>query len=157
MTEPTINREDLKYIISRQGKPTKMEQYQNTVTIKLLTPSAISDIMTELASGRLTNYCTAYSRMIDTDADIAALVATRIDRSISDNWKISPATEDPDDKIAALFCEEVLRGIPNVYQRFISIADAIALGYSAHEIDWKYEDGCMVAATRKGGEGRGQC
>jgi phage gp29-like protein len=139
---------DLQLVITKQSVSASpsTEFYQNFRFLRLLNPSDISAILADLSRGYLVNYIYSVSQVFDSDPDIAAICASRVDRAVSTEWEVAPASNDLDDQIAAKFIKDVLSNIPGLYSHLLRIADAIIIGYSAHELEWKYRDGNLVVS-----------
>lgn len=130
--------------LTSQSKKFSYDTNRSRLVVKVKTPADIASIISGLNIGQVTRYCELRDQILDTDLEMASVISTRLDRVISNKWEVLPATTDRDDMLAAEFCTEALNGITDLNQRFLSIADAIPLGFSAHEIEWKYRNGNFV-------------
>jgi len=133
---PNIN-----LVNTTQSKRTALEAYRNVYAIPVKTVADVNNIINEINQGRIQRYIEFYNYMLDRDLDISSSISSRIDRVISPTWEVTPSSNDPDDTAAAAFVSDVLDKIPDLYQRFLSIAEAIPVGFSAHEFEWKYRNG----------------
>jgi phage gp29-like protein len=135
----------LDLITTKQSKKTAAEANQNRLVFQIKSANDIARVINDLNAGKLTRYVELYNYILDRDPEIAAIISSRIDRVITKDYEVTPATNDADDVIAATFCGECLAGIPNLYQRLLSIAEAIPVGFSAHELEWELKnDNLMI-------------
>jgi len=131
-------------ITTTQARKTRNEAYQNTNAVPVKSVASVASIISDLNQGRVQKFVEFYNYILDRDLDIASVFSSRIDRAISQKWSVVPASNDPNDTQAAEFIRGVLQDMPNLYESLVSIAEAIILGFSAHEIEWKFRNGNIV-------------
>lgn len=112
-----------------------------------LTPMVLTAAMRNADQGYMTPYIDLLDELRETDPHLHTILAKREWAVASAEWEMRPAAiydgggEPPEAADVRVFCANVLRGIPNLPDRFADLLGALYYGRSVVEIVWKSQGG----------------
>jgi len=132
-----------------QGRDNPYTQTRDPYRVVIKELKYFLNIIAQLDRGDLYDYWGFFQYILDNDLVIASICSSRKDRFVSKFWEVTPGVEawekpSEDDILAAKLVRFALSSLSNWYKIKRSIADAVILGYSTHEIEWGYADGLFL-------------
>lgn len=129
----------------------RFERFRATGRFGDLWAPQLSAILYKLDQGYLDDWADLVEFAIGTDATLASLYETRIDRVTQASWQVKPSKlGDPAQaKLAAEFCDEQLRRIPHWNGVLKWLLHGLFVGFSAAEMEWDYDADTDTNYVRK--------
>lgn len=126
----------------RQGEVDARERWRSGLRFGDLQPTALGTILTAYERGQMRDWADLCEYMVRTDPHLSSVYETRKTRAARTKWVVEPGvSRDPALKAiaepAARFAAEALEGVVDLARGFEDMLDAIGVGFSAHEIDWR--------------------
>lgn len=111
---------------------------------KGLTPAKLAEILVQADAGDVQRQAELFEEMEEKDAHLGSQFAIRKQAVTGLDFAILPQEDDPRGEDVAAFCRECIENLPNWDENLLDMLDALAKGYSMHEILWDQSSGRAV-------------
>lgn len=111
---------------------------------KGLTPGRLAGILAQADAGDVMRQAELFEEMEEKDAHLASQFMVRRMALTSLDFEVLPAVDDPKGEEVAAFCRGCIDALPNWGENLLDLLDALAKGYSLHEILWDATSGQAV-------------
>ncbi len=113
----------------------------STYPSKGLTPGRLAEILAQADAGEVLRQAELFEEMEEKDAHLASQFSIRKQAVTGVEYEILPNKADRKGEEVATFCAEALERLPNLDENLEDALDALAKGYSLHEILWETSSG----------------
>lgn len=114
-----------------------------------LTPGRLAEVLRQADAGDVLRQAQLFEEMEEKDAHLASQFSIRRQAVIGLDREIQANPADPKGEEVAAFCRECIGRLANLDENLLDMLDALAKGYSLHEIMWDVSEGqAMVAALK---------
>ncbi len=113
----------------------------STYPSKGLTPARLAEILTQADGGDVMRQAELMEEMEEKDAHLGSQFAIRKQAVTGLDFEILPHADDPRGEEVAEFCRQSIESLPNWAENLLDMLDALAKGYSLHEILWDQSSG----------------
>jgi phage gp29-like protein len=146
-------------ILDWRGEPIRTKQLAEEQTSRLgslqseyathpsrgLTPGRLASILASAEQGDLVDQCDLYEDMEEKDAHIFAEMSKRKRALLGLDWQLEPPRNaTPAEEKAVAMATEWLQDMDDFEDMLFDIADAIGVGYSNCELEWRNEQGVLL-------------
>ena len=113
----------------------------------VLGPETLSSILREVSRGEIKRWAHLCDRMVQLDGEIRADYVTRLAAVGAARWEMEAgpptgdAAADAYAPQAAQFCEDQMRGLDDLPVYAMELLDAVGVGISVSEIDYRWKNG----------------
>lgn len=116
----------------------------STYPSKGLTPARLAEILMQADAGDVQRQAELFEEMEEKDAHLGSQFGIRRQAVSGLEFEILPKTDDGQGKEVADFCRQCIESLPNWDENILDMLDALAKGYSMHEILWDVSSGQAV-------------
>lgn len=113
----------------------------STYPSKGLTPARLAEILQAADGGDVLRQAELFEEMEEKDAHLGSQFALRKQAVTGLEFEIMPQEDDPKGEDVAAFCRQCIEALPNWDENLLDMLDALAKGYSLHEILWDQSSG----------------
>lgn len=113
----------------------------STYPSKGLTPAKLAEILVQADGGDVMRQAELFEEMEEKDAHLGSQFGIRRQAVSGLAFDIMPKTDDAEGKKVADFCRQCIEALPNWDENILDMLDALAKGYSMHEILWDQSSG----------------
>lgn len=113
----------------------------STYPSKGLTPARLAEILQAADGGDVLRQAELFEEMEEKDAHLGSQFALRKQAVTGLDFEILANEDDPQGDKVADFCRQCIETLPNWDENLLDMLDALAKGYSLHEILWDQSSG----------------
>ncbi len=113
----------------------------STYPSKGLTPARLAEILQAADGGDVLRQAELFEEMEEKDAHLGSQFALRKQAVTGLDFEVLPQEDDPRGEDVAAFCRQCIEALPNWDENLLDMLDALAKGYSLHEILWDQSSG----------------